>query len=233
MPAAFLSAEWRWLAMVNYAVDPAALRPYVPAGTELDVFRGRTYVSLVGFLFLNTKLWGLPVPFHRNFEEVNLRFYVRRKAEGEWRRGVVFIREIVPRRAIAWTARAFYGERYAAAPMRHTIEGDRFCYGWRMAGRWNRLAVTRTGAPRPAAEGSEEQFITEHYWGYAARRGGGSLEYRVEHATWNLWAAAEAEASVAAAGIYGPAFAEALSGKPASAFLAEGSRVKVLWPRRV
>ena len=120
----FLSAEWRYLAMLNYEINPAVLAPFVPRGTELDSFGGTTYASMVGFLFLNTRVLGVPVPFHRNFEEVNLRFYVRRFVDGEYRRGVVFVRELVPRRAIAWTANAVYGENYAAVPMAHTIRRD-------------------------------------------------------------------------------------------------------------
>src|SRR5262245_9199655 len=114
----FLTAEWRYLAMINYEVDPAILHPYIPRGTELDRWQGRTFVSLVGFLFLKTRVLGLWVPFHSDFEEVNLRFYVRRRAPDGWRRGVVFIREVVPRRAIATVARVFYNENYVARRMR-------------------------------------------------------------------------------------------------------------------
>ncbi|MES2569397.1 MAG: DUF2071 domain-containing protein, partial [Verrucomicrobiota bacterium] len=114
----FLTAEWRHLAMLNFATDPALLRPLVPAGTELDEFGGTTYLSVVGFLFLKTRVLGAGFPFHRDFEEVNLRFYVRRKVGGEWRRGVVFIREMVPRQIIALIARVVFGEPYSALPMR-------------------------------------------------------------------------------------------------------------------
>jgi uncharacterized protein len=103
----FLTAKWRDLVMLNYEVDPSLLQRHVPAGTELDSFEGKTYVSLVGFYFSGTRLWGkIAVPMHTEFEEANLRFYVRQRAEGEERRGVCFIAEIVPRRAIAWTARS-------------------------------------------------------------------------------------------------------------------------------
>jgi uncharacterized protein len=108
--------------MLNYVVDPRLLAPLVPLGTELDFENGETFLSLVGFLFLDTRLLGLPIPMHRDFEEVNLRFYVRRKSADTWRRGVVFIRELVPRRAIAFLARACYGENYVALPMKHEIE---------------------------------------------------------------------------------------------------------------
>ena len=112
----FLTANWRYLAILNYTVDPRLLAPFVPLGTEIDFENGETFLSVVGFLFLDTRLLGLPIPLYRDFEEVNLRFYVRRKSADTWRRGVVFIRELVPRRAIALIARACYGENYLAGP---------------------------------------------------------------------------------------------------------------------
>ena len=233
---AFLTAEWRFLALLNYEIDPSLLRSYTPAGTELDSWNGKTFVSVVGFLFLDTKLFGLPIPFHRNFEEVNLRIYVRRKAAGEWRRGVVFVKEIVPSTAIAWTARLFYNENYVALPMRHTVEQPLHDpdtrrvaveYRWLFQRQWNRLRVETAGAPRAMGAGTEEEFITEHYWGYAKQRDGGTVEYQVEHPRWQVWQAQKAELKCAAAALYGPEFSGALAGKPSSAFLADGSAVTV------
>ena len=100
----FLKAEWRKLILVNYEVDQKVLTPYLPAKTELDLHNGKCMVSLVGFKFVNTKMLGLKIPFHINFEEVNLRFYVKHKAGNDWKRGVVFIKEIVPKRAISIVA---------------------------------------------------------------------------------------------------------------------------------
>jgi len=117
----FLTGEWRYLAMLNYRVEPALLEPLVPCGTTLDRWQGATYVSLVGFLFRDTRVLGAPIPLHRDFEEVNLRFYVSREVDGEMRRGVTFIREIVPRLAIATVARLAYNEPYVTLPMRHDI----------------------------------------------------------------------------------------------------------------
>src|SRR5271155_4873136 len=155
----FLSAEWRDLVMLNYEVDSRLLQDYVPQGTELDSFGGKTYVSLVGFQFLRTKLYGyLPLPFHSNFDEVNLRFYVRRRdTGGEIRRGVVFIREIVPKRAVAWLARLAYGENYVRYPMRHRVSahdaGAAAEYEWRVRGNWARLHAEAVGEPSLPTEG--------------------------------------------------------------------------------
>lgn len=227
VPKPFLTAEWRWLAVLNYEIEPAVLAPHIPAGTELDIWNGRCFVSLVGFLFLNTRVLGMPIPFHRNFEEVNLRFYVRCKSTEGWRRGVVFIKEIVPRRAIAAIARWVYNENYEAMPMRHKIDGDNFEYQWLYRDALCSLAVTRRGEPFPPAPNSEEEFITEHYWGYCKQPAGGSVEYKVEHPGWRVWRANRATANIPAEQLYGPEFAEALGGTPLSALLAEGSAVAV------
>ncbi len=184
----FLTANWRYLAMLNFAVDSKILAPHVPAGTELDFHNDQTYLSVVGFLFYHTIVCGLPIPRHRNFEEVNLRFYVRKQpvrlAPDTWRRGVVFIRELVPKIAIAVTARVFYGEPYLALPMRSEVEDKdgivRVKYEWRRGNKWEHLAMDAHGEAQPCALGSHEQFITEHYWGYTAR-GERTSEYRIEH----------------------------------------------------
>jgi uncharacterized protein len=231
----FLTAEWRHLAMLNYEVDPKILAPLIPSGTELDSWNGKNFVSVVGFLFQKTRVRGVPVPFHRNFEEVNLRFYVRRQSPDGWRRGVVFVRELVPRIAIAWTARTFYNEPYIALPMSHQIEispaGSKeiksALYYWRFNGNQNYLKLVVRGHAQPLRENTEQEFITEHYWGYTTQRDGSTLEYRVEHPRWRVWNAQAAELHCDVAGLYGEQFCNALNRPPSSAFLAEGSEVKV------
>ena len=234
MPEVFLTAEWRYLAMLNYAVDPALLAPMVPAGTELDQFAGCTYVSLVGFRFLGTKVRGIRIPFHSDFDEVNLRFYVRPSRPGPVRRGVVFVREIVPKFAVAKVARMAFHENYISLPMRHRISapvspGGRVEaeYAWRHAGEWASLQLESAGEPALAAEGSLEQFITEHYWGYAAQPDGGCLEYEVAHERWHVWKASAARFSGDPSALYGPQLAACLAREPDSAFLADGSPVAV------
>jgi uncharacterized protein YqjF (DUF2071 family) len=231
----FLTAEWKHLAMLNYEIEPSVLRPMVPSHTELDAWNGKTFVSLVGFMFLKTRVLGLPIPFHQNFEEVNLRFYVRHKSGGEWRRGVVFIKEIVPRWAIATVARVVYNENYASMPMRHSLEVEAGTvqrdgaveYGWHYQGEWNHLRTVTQGAAQRLVAGSEEEFITEHYWGYAAQKNGGCMEYQVEHPSWRVWQVSESSLRCNVAALYGEKYAEALAGKACSAFVAEGSPIVV------
>ena len=231
-PKTFLSAEWRWLAMLNYEIAPQILAPFVPAGTELDSWNETTFASMVGFMFLKTRGKGIPIPFHQNFEEVNLRFYVRRKADDGWRRGVVFIKEIVPRSAIAFVAQNFYNENYVALPMSHQLKlaGENpksIRYAWQFKGREHFMQIETTGTAQPLAEGSLPEFIAEHYWGYARQRDGSTMEYRVEHPRWNALAAESAKLDCDATGLYGEVFGECLNQPPASAFLADGSTVTV------
>jgi uncharacterized protein YqjF (DUF2071 family) len=225
----FLTADWKNLLMLNYAVDPALLARFVPFGVELDQFAASTYVSLVAFEFNNTRISGVPVPFHRSFEEVNLRFYVKR---GE-RRGVTFIRELVPRRAVAAVARRFFNENYSCVPMSHRIGRDsadkvvKAEYSWGASARECSIRVEAAGEDFLPGEGSHAQFITEHYWGYAAQADGGCIEYEVRHPRWRIRQANTAEFMGDAARYYGAEFAAALARTPDSAFLIEGSAVTV------
>jgi uncharacterized protein YqjF (DUF2071 family) len=256
MRRVFLSARWQLLAMLNWEIDPAIIRPLVPRGCELDFHGGKTFVSVVGFLFLDTRVLGVAVPGHRDFEEVNLRFYVRRAIDGEVRRGVAFIKEIVPRWAIAQAARLCYNEPYVSLPMQHQLVGPAceiysegrlrstgekrsaerrgsVTYHWHFQRRWNRIELHYAGEPLALVTGSHEEFIAEHYFGYCGQRGGGTVEYQVEHPPWRIWHASEAKLDIDIAALYGPAFVSVLSRPPTSAFLADGSAVAVMRPQRI
>jgi uncharacterized protein YqjF (DUF2071 family) len=235
----FLTAEWRDLVMLNYQVDAALLRAHVPRGTELDAFEGQILVSAVGFRFLRTRIFGaVPVPFHSNFDEVNLRFYVRRlDGSGDVRRGVVFIREVVPRLAIALVARIAYNENYSCHSMRHQVKrgvaGLRAEYEWRLAAKWLALRAEADGQPALPTERSVEQFVSEHYWGYSRQRDGGTVEYQVAHPQWRVWRCEKAGFEGDGASMYGAAFGETLARKPDSAFIADGSAVSVFAAKRI
>lgn len=214
--------------MLNYVADPDLLRSFIPAGTELDQHEGRTYVSLIGFEFNKTRMLGRAIPFHQSFEEVNLRFYVRRGS----RRGVVFIRELVPKIAVTVIARLAYGERYSCVPMSHRIEkasqtdAAKAEYAWGSGSRRCLISLAADGPGYLPAPGSLAEFITEHYWGYAVR-GGSTVEYQVEHPQWLVNNASSAVLSGDARTYYGPEFGQVLARTPDSAFFAEGSAVAV------
>lgn len=223
----FLTARWQDLIMANYEVDPSVLADRVPGGTEIDLDDGRCFVSLVGFMFLDTRVFGLPVPFHVNFEEVNLRFYVRYETDGEARRGVCFVKEIVPRLAIATVARVLYGEPYECWRMEHERTDAKVDYKWSRKGESNELSVRlgqSTGIP---AAGSHGEFIIEHYWGYTKRTGGRVDEYRVEHPKWELFSVTDEEIDVDFGKTYGGGFAFLNGREPYSVLLAKGSAISV------
>ena len=231
----FLTAQWRNLIVLSYAVDPASLSDRVPAGTTLDSWRGRTFVSLLGFQFQNTKVLGAPVPFHQDFEEVNLRFYVRRVVGDEIRPGVVFIRELVPRPIVGGMARLLYREPYLVVPMRGVVEPGpppQVQYEWSLGGRWCSLSGTGDGQGAEATPGSFDEFLTRRHWGYNGEPGKDTLEYRVDHPRWRLWHARSTEADCDAAPLCGEELARQLT-TPISALIAEGSAVTIHWRSRI
>lgn len=230
MAKTFLDAAWRKLAMANYAVDPAVLRPFLPYGTELDLWNNTCYVSLVGFMFVNTRVCGFKIPFHVNFEEVNLRFYVKHQQEGIWKRGVVFIKEIVPRPALSFIANTLYHEPYVTMPMSHSwqFKEDH----WDISYQWGKglthtFQVITEKQALPIAAGSEEEFITEHYWGYTRLGPQKTAEYEVQHPRWDVYKTISYTIHVGFGSLYGSAFAHLEHEKPLSVFLAEGSPITV------
>lgn len=227
----FLTAEWRKLAIANYPIDPVILQPYVPYGTALDIWQDRCYVSLIGFRFVNTRVLGIKVPGHVNFEEVNLRFYVRRKVGNEWRRGVVFIKEIVPKPAITWVANTLYQEHYETLPMRSNwkTEGEQqhIVYEWKRNQQWDKIAVKASQEAYDLQPGSEEEFITEHYWGYAAPGPSKTNEYEVTHPRWQVYPVLDYQIEVDFAANYGTDFGFLQHQDPVSVMLAEGSAITV------
>ena len=236
--------------MLNYAIDPALLTARIPRGTVLDLHDDRGWVSVVGFIFLDTRVMGVPVPGHRDFEELNLRFYVRRDvpdpARGvEFRRGVAFVKELVPRWAIATIARLVYHEPYEAVSMRHTIlradgvpnrainaeaalsVGDSVSYEFQLRKEWGEVRGTVASEAGPSVPGSHAHFITEHYWGYTACPDAATAEYEVVHPEWAVHEVKDAALTGDLEALYGPELGRALSRPPDSAFIAVGSEIAV------
>lgn len=232
MASNFLKAEWRKLLMFNYAVDADLLTRYLPAGTEIDLWNNTCYISLVGFMFLNTKLKGIKVPFHSNFEEVNLRFYVRYGKPGTWKRGVVFIKEIVPRPALTMVANKIYKENYQTNAMSHKWDTDgeelRVEYCWKNKKNWNYFKASAQSTPIDILEGSEEEFITEHYWGYTRLSATKTSEYEVRHPRWQVYEITDHNVDTDFGSVYGKDFDFLTTAKPVSVFLAEGSEIEVM-----
>jgi uncharacterized protein YqjF (DUF2071 family) len=228
----FLTATWRNLVLLSFEVDPEVLRPYLPQGLSLDLWEGRCLISVIGLQFLGIRIRGIPVPCYGNYPEINLRFYVRRRVQGQWRRGVVFIKQIVPHQMVALVARWVYHERFVAMPVKHSVETSvggepllQVSYRWRHQGDWGRIAAGNLEPLQRADPGSVEEFVGDQYWGYNSQPDGSTLEYRVDRPQWRIRKAAEATLESSLGRLYGGQLAESLSGTAISAFWAEGSAV--------
>lgn len=232
MPNKFLTAEWNNLIMANYVINPEILKPYLPPKTELDYFNGECFVSLIGFMFEKTKILGISFPFHKNFEEVNLRFYVRVKDGNTWKRGAVFIKEIVPKLAITLVANTLYREKYVTLPMNHfhkeTENEINLSYHWKFKGVWNKLEATTEKNHAPMIDGSKEQFIAEHYWGYSKYSETTTFEYGVEHPSWQIHKVKSYKIECDFEKLYGKQFAFLNENQTDSVFMAKGSAVSIL-----
>lgn len=227
----FLKAEWRNLAIINYEVDPSILKNHLPVGTELDLWQGKCFLSIVGFKFVNTKMMGIKFPFHVNFEEVNLRFYVKRFDGDQWKRGVVFIKEIVPKIMITLVANTVYNENYRTLKMDHewieTNEDLSVSYKWKVNQKWSTIKVVADKNTSTIEKDSETEFITEHYWGYAKRRSNSTNEYEVTHPRWNKHEVKDYLVEVDFEATYGKEFAFLKNQNPSSVMLAAGSEITV------
>ena len=227
----FLTAQWNDLILINYVIDPKKIEQYVPKGTELDLWQGKCYISLISFMFENVKVLGIKVPYHANFEEVNLRFYVKRFENGNWKRGVVFIKEIVPKKAISFVANTLYNEHYATLPMKHTRTEDKdskfFKYEWKKGDKWNFISMKTTNVLLPIEVTSEVEFITEHYFGYTKFNENKTIEYEVTHPRWHQLEVLDCEIKVDFENVYGSDFSFLQNLTPSSTFFAKGSNITI------
>jgi uncharacterized protein YqjF (DUF2071 family) len=231
----FLKAEWRNLIMANYEIDPELLKPFLPKGVELDYYQGKCYVSLVGFLFKDTRIFNIPIPIWGNFEEVNLRFYVVGQEAGEIKRGVVFINETVPNKIVAFIANKLYKEHYKVVPTKYNWQINhaqkQIEYQWRVKEKWNTIKVNASSAKEKMKKGGFEEFIFEHYYGYTKVNENKSLQYRVEHPSWEINKVNDYYIECDFKAFYGSQFEVLNHLKPSSVMLAEGSSVSVKWKR--
>jgi uncharacterized protein len=234
--AIFLKANWENIIMANYAIPPDVLQPFLPKGVELDLHNGKAYASLVGFMFKDTKLFNIPIPRLGTFEEINLRFYVLRKEGGATKRGVVFVNETIPYKAVAWMANKLYKEHYTAIPTKHlwSFSGGikNICYQWKINNRWNSIAVKAATAGEKMLPGSFEEFIFEHYFGYTKIDGNATEEYKINHPSWKINKVQSFAIDCDFAAMYGSQFGFLKNEKPGSVFIAEGSAIEVEWKRR-
>ena len=222
--------------MMNYEVDPTVLQQHLPPYTTVDLFEGKALVSVVGFLFNNTKVFGIRWPFHTNFEEVNLRYYLKHFDGDKWKRGVGFVSEIVPSPIVAIIANTLYNEHYSTAKMNHkiitTADDLSVTYNWKTKQTgWNSLCVKAGNNAEPITSGSEEEFIFEHYFGYNGLNKLTTIEYGVEHPRWQIYPIKSFQLQCDVANLYGPEFVPFIENvTPHSVFFAKGSDVVIRKP---
>jgi uncharacterized protein len=237
MKPTFLKAEWNNLIMANYKIDSTILLPFVPAKTELDFFDGETYVSLIGFMFEQVKLKGFKIPFHINFEEVNLRFYVKYFENGEWKRGTVFIKEVVPKPMISFVANTLYHEKYSTKRMKHfynkTSDEIQLGYHWKHINKWNKIEAKTFTQLQPMQKGSKEEYIAEHYFGYSKYNATTTFEYAVQHPSWEIYKVKNYSIDCDFEAMYGKDFSFLQDKKPDSIFVAKGSPISILGKRKL
>jgi len=235
MTRTFLSARWENILMANYGVSPALLEPYMPKGVEPDLFNHKVYVSLVGFMFRQTRLFHIPVPLLGTFEEINLRFYVKRAVGNTLKRGVVFINETVPYKPVAWLANKLYKEHYSAVPTKslvtHSKTSKTIRYEWKANERWNHLEASTALECEQMSPGSMEEFIFEHYYGYTRMTPQSTQEYQVHHPRWRVNPVIGSSIHCDFASMYGKDFSFLGDLQPESVIMAEGSPVTVDWKR--
>jgi uncharacterized protein YqjF (DUF2071 family) len=222
----FLTARWENLIIISYKVNPEILEPYMPRGLEADTIDGNAFVSLVAFDFLDTKVKGMKYPFHINFPEINLRFYVKNKQN----RGVVFIREFVPRSLIAFFANMFYNENYRAIQMTSHIERNSkilLNHTINLKGKRYQISVEALNKPHLPQEGSTEHFFKEHEWGFGTSRNQDVFMYKVEHPFWEVYTITMFEHNFDFSAIYGQKWEKLNKESPFNVVLAKGSSVKV------
>ena len=232
----FLKAKWENIIMANYEIDPQILLPFLPKGVTLDLFDGKAYVSLVGFMFKNTQLFNIPIPFLGTFEEINLRFYVARKEGNHIKRGVVFINETIPYKPVAWMANKLYNEHYTVVPTRHEFIKDskiqKIKFEWLLKNKWNSIAVTSETESKVMQDSSLEKFIYEHYYGYTKINAEKTEEYQLQHPSWKVRKVMNYKIDCDFEAMYGPSFSVLNQVKPNAVFIADGSLVKINWKRR-
>jgi uncharacterized protein YqjF (DUF2071 family) len=233
--AIFLKANWENIIMANYEIAPEILEPFLPKGVTLDLFNGKAYISLVGFMFKKTKLFNIPIPYLGTFEEINLRFYVVRKEGNKIKRGVVFINETIPYPIVAWMANKLYKEHYTVVPTKHEISNNdnikKVNFAWLLNKKWNSIYVEASKKSEIMQNETLEQFIYEHYYGYTKIDENKTEEYKLKHPSWKTNDVINHTIECDFEGMYGEAFAVLNATKPAAVFIAEGSSVKIEWKR--
>lgn len=226
-----LTCKWKKLAFANYIVPPEVVEKHLPPFTEIDYFNENCFVSLVGFQFKDVEIAGIKVPFHTDFEEINLRFYVKRFDGENWRKGTVFLSEIADKVALSTLANSLLRENYKTLPTKQEVRKQanewKAGYFWQFNSTWQYIKVTADATPLPTKKGSETEFIIHRLWGYGKHNEEVTNEYNISHPRWNTYKIKDYSVNVDFAKIFGPEFSILGAATPHSVILAEGSSISV------
>ena len=222
----FLTAEWTHVTNITYAVDPSHLEPFLPKGLELDTIDGNAFVSLVPFNFFNTRIRNIKIPFHVNFPETNLRFYVKHNG----RRGVSFLREYVPKFFVAFVANTVYNERYSLARMKNTLEvsASEISMRYELSAKGKSFFVETKADNKPWVPGPDsiEHFFKEHELGFTGASGN-TRYYLVEHPVWEAYPVRSVSMNIDFGILFGKEWEFLNNEKPYSTLFVKGSEIKV------
>ena len=235
-----MQTRWEDLVMVNYEVDQDWVQQFVPSGCELALFGGRAFVSVVLFRFHKTKFLGIPMPFFRDFPEINLRIYVNRTENGVTKRGVVFIKELIPHKLPAFVANKLFKENFFVTPMKAEYGEKRISYEW---GAGNVVKGEKVGELLDWQKGTEEEFIGNNFWAFkdlglgAGRKGKEdrrrTCEFKITHKPWKMQRLANLELNIDFQTLYGKGWAAHINPAPTSTFYVDGSGVGVSLPNKI
>ena len=232
-----MTARFSEVVAVNFQIDPKVLAPRIPKGLELDFYKGETYVSLVAMMLRDVRVWGIPIHIATGFEELNMRFYVRRKDGDGYQRGACFIKDYVSSGAAAWILGSLFKADFHKIKMKHDNTGfaddgesvPSVDYRWKVGDHWNRLRIKARSKVQKTGSDTKVGFILNHNNEYSSRKGK-TLEYRATHPTWTVWDAAQANFTCDVKTLFGQEFEKPLSKRPASVFVASGSDFTIYKP---
>lgn len=216
---------------MNYIISPEILENYLPAYTIIDYFKGNCFTSLVGFPFRNVEIAGMKIPFYTDFEEINLRFYVKRFDGTTWRKGTVFISEIANKSALKFLANSFLHEKYQTLETRQEIKENSELietkYSWRTWMNWQFLNLISEKPSESVAEGTEAHFIMDRSSGYQKYDTATTNEYGISHPKWNIYPIRSFDINVDFEESFDSNFPVLNETLPHSVILARGSSVAV------
>lgn len=229
----FLTAYWHNLINITYAISPTLLTSYLPKGVTLATKDGKAFVSLVAFSFEETKVKGIKIPFHVNFPEINLRFYVNYKGKV----AVCFINEFVPKQCIALVANKLYNEPYIAYPMKVSTEVNEkqqeltISHQITKRKQVHRLkAIVSTQSYTPESN-TIAHYFKEHDLGLGIDKKGRTLYYRVEHPIWAIYPIKEYIVQMDFEQLYGKPWGILNTLEPLHILVAKGSKIAVYPPQ--